>query len=90
MFLSWQWIILIGLAILGAVITIHYQRKAEAIGQSLSAEDRATFSTRYMNRADRAEMPAKFNDLAAASDRVRGARTGVTMIIAIALLFFLI
>jgi hypothetical protein len=43
MFLSWQWIILIGLAILGAVITIHYQRKAEAIGQSLSAEDRATF-----------------------------------------------
>lgn len=90
MFLAWQWIVLILLALLGAGVTIHYQRKAEAVAQTLSAEDRQTFNTRYMNRADRADMPSKFNDLAAAADRVRGARTGVTIIIAIALLFFVI
>lgn len=90
MFLAWQWIVLILLALLGAGVTIHYQHKAEAVAQTLSVEDRQTFNTRYMNRADRAEMPAKFNDLAAAADRVRGARTGVTIIIAIALLFFVI
>ena len=90
MFLSWQWIVLIALAILGAVATLHYQRKAEAEAQKLSAEDRRTFNTRYISRADRADMPGRFNDLAAAADRVRGARTGVTIILAIALLFFVI
>ena len=90
MFLAWQWIILIVVALLGAVVTIRYQRKAEAVAQKLSAEDRLTFNNRYLNRGDRAGMPAKFNELAAAADRVRGARTGVTVIIAIALLFFVI
>jgi polysaccharide pyruvyl transferase WcaK-like protein len=90
MFVTWQWIILIALAILGAVATIHYQRKAEAVAQTLSAEDRLTFNNRYLNRGDRKDMPARFNDLAAATDRVRGARTGATVVIAIALLFFVI
>lgn len=90
MFLAWQWIVLIALALLGAVATIHYQRKAEAEAQKLSVEDRRTFNTRYLNRADRADMPSRFNALATAADRVRGARTGVTVILAITLLFFVI
>ena len=90
MFLAWQWIVLVGLALAGGIATIHYQRKAEAAAQALSAEDRQAFNTRYVNRSDRAGMPAKFNTLAAATDRVRGARTGVTIILAIALLFFVI
>ena len=90
MFLTWQWIVLVALALLGGVANLHYQRKADAVAQSLSAEDRRTFNARYLNRADRAGMPSRFDALAAASDRVRGARTGVTIILAIALLFFVI
>jgi hypothetical protein len=89
MFLTWQWIALIVIALLGGAVAVHYQRKAEQVAERLSPEDRQEFNTRYLNRADRAGMPAKFNDLAAASDRVRGARTGVTLILAIALFFFL-
>jgi len=89
MFLTWQWIALIILALLGGVVAVHYQRKAEQVAERLSPEDRQEFNTRYINRAERAGMPAKFNDLAAASDRVRDARTGVTLILAIALFFFL-
>jgi hypothetical protein len=90
MFLAWQWIALIVLALLGGLATIHYQRKAEAVAARLSKDDRQIFYTKYMNRADRTTMPAKFNELAAAADRVRGARTGVTVILAITLLFFVI
>ena len=90
MFLSWQWIALIVLALLGGLAAVHYQRKAEAVAERLSKDDRQIFYTKYMNRADRANMPAKFNELAAAADRVRGARTGVTVILAITLLFFVI
>ena len=90
MFLTWQWITLIVLALLGGVVAVFYQNRAEAVANRLSAAERETFNTRYRNRADRANMPAKFNDLAAAADRVRGARAGVTMILAIAVLFFFI
>ena len=90
MFLAWQWIALIVLALLGGLVTINYQRKAEAVAGRLSKDDRQIFYSKYMNRADRAQMPAKFDDLAAAADRVRGARTGVTVILAVTLLFFVI
>ncbi|MFW5641586.1 MAG: hypothetical protein ACOCY0_02355 [Roseicyclus sp.] len=90
MFLSWQWIALIVLALLGGLATIHFQRRAEAVAERLSKDERQIFYTKYMNRSDRAGMPAKFDELAAAADRVRGARTGVTVILAITLLFFVI
>lgn len=90
MFLAWQWIALIVIALLGGAVAVYYQRKAEEVAERLSPEDRRDFNTRYQNRGDRSGMPAKFNDLAAASDRVRGARTGVTVILAVALLFFLL
>jgi hypothetical protein len=90
MFLPWQWVALVVIALLGGAATIHYQRKADAIAARLTPEERQTFQTRYLNRGDRAEMPERFKDLAAATDRVRGARTGVTLIVAIAVLFFVI
>ena len=90
MFPAWQWTVLILLALLGGGVTLRLQCKAEAVAQSLSTEDRQAFNARYIRSADRAGMPAKFNDLAAAADRVRGARTGVTVIIAVALLIFVI
>jgi hypothetical protein len=90
MFLAWQWIALVVLALLGGLATIHYQRKAEAVAAKLSKDDRQVFYQKYMTRADRANMPARFNDLAAAADRVRGAKTGVTIIFAVTLLFFVI
>ena len=55
MFLAWQWIALILLAILGGAVAVFYQRRAEAV-----------------------------------ADRVRGARTGVTIILAVTLLYFVI
>ncbi len=90
MFLDWQWITLVVLALLGGAVAIYYQRLAERVAATLSAEDRQTFYTRYHNSDDRAEMPARFTELAAAADRVKGARTGATLILAIAVLFFFI
>lgn len=90
MLISWQWILLIVIALIGGAVSIHYQRRAETIAARLTPEERAEFNTRFMTRADRAEMPARFNDLAAATDKVRGARSGVTVILAIALLYFLL
>jgi hypothetical protein len=90
MFLTWQWIALIVIALLGGAVAVHYQRKAEQVAERLPSEDRQEFNTRYLNRADRAGMPEKYAELAAATDRVRGARTGVTVILAVALVFFLL
>jgi hypothetical protein len=90
MFLPWQWVVLVFLALLGGAVAVFYQRRADAVAARLSPEDRQEFHTRYRNRSDRAGMPGKYNELAAAADRARGARTGVTLLIAIALLFFVI
>jgi hypothetical protein len=88
MLIDTQFLILILLAAIGTAISLVYHRRAEAIAAKLTPEDRQTFNTRYRNRSDRANMPAKFDDLAAAADKVRGARTGVTVILGIAVLFY--
>lgn len=90
MFDTWQWIALVVIALLGGAVTVHFQRKAEAMAERLSRDDRQEFTTRYLNRGDRSSMPERFRDLAAASDRVRTARTGVTVTLALALLLFLL
>ena len=90
MLISWQWILLIVIALVGGAVSIHYQRRAETIAARLTPEDSAEFNSRYIARADRAAMPGRFDDLAAATDRVRGARSGVTIILAIALLYILL
>ncbi|MCR9068583.1 MAG: hypothetical protein NXH79_07025 [Rhodobacteraceae bacterium] len=88
MFINLQMLILLILAGLGAALSVFYQRQADKLADRLPPEDKQTFYTRYRNRSDRDDMPGKFADLATATDKARGARGGVTMILGIAVLYF--
>ena len=88
MFVPFQSLALVVIALLAAGVTLIYYRRAEAEAAKLSVADRKRFYSQFSSSADRANMPRHLGPLAQATDRARGARSGVIIIVTIAILFY--